>query len=254
MMSPTSDSSTSDGPQNSRNNVALGVIGGAFVGVMALTAPFVATQLRSSLPYMATPRSKVDRALRFVSRRLEASNHKNALTLKPAQLSIKRNRKFNFLDLGSGDGTTILAAASLGWNATGLELNPTLWFISSLRRLVLFPRISRTNSQLLLGDMFKNEIARQRLQGADCVMIFGVQQLMPKIADLVQRECTPGCFLMSYRFRVPLLADRKKSAGKKDGSVNNEKDDSSEASSFGSGINATLVYDKEEMRIYELDK
>ena len=31
-----------------------------------------------------------------------------------------------FYDLGSGDGETVLAAASAGWRSTGIELNSTL--------------------------------------------------------------------------------------------------------------------------------
>ena len=238
-------------PQNNtRNNAALGMIGGAFVGIMALTTPFVVMQLRSSLPYMATPRSKVERALKFISQRLVVASHEKSNTSPIMQKTLKNNGALNFVDLGSGDGTTILAAASLGWNATGMELNPTLWFVSSIRR-IFSPRTIRRNSQLVMGDMFENEIAKKRLQGANCVMIFGVKPLMPKIADLVQRECRPGCLLMSYRFRVPLLADEK-SIVRKDGGENHEKGGSVKTSSLG-GINATLIYDEQEMRIYEID-
>mmetsp|Transcript_37135 Transcript_37135/g.80168 ORF Transcript_37135/g.80168 Transcript_37135/m.80168 type:complete len:254 (+) Transcript_37135:315-1076(+) len=237
---------------NTRNNVALGMIGGAFVGIMALTTPFVAMQLRSSLPYMATPRDKVERALRFISQRTATASNKNSLKSSPTQqLTKKKGNQLNFVDLGSGDGTAILAAASLGWNATGLELNPTLWFVSSLRRLFSH-RTIRTNSQLVMGDMFQNETAKKRLRVANCVMIFGVQPLMPKIADLVQRECHPGCFLMSYRFRVPLLTNATSDV-KKNADTIRDQDDVAKASS-SSGIDATVIYDKEDMRIYELKR
>mmetsp|Transcript_3272 Transcript_3272/g.7246 ORF Transcript_3272/g.7246 Transcript_3272/m.7246 type:complete len:257 (+) Transcript_3272:2149-2919(+) len=236
-------------PHSSRNNVALGMIGGAFVGIMALTTPFVAMQLRSNLPYMETPRKKVERALKFISQRA-ASDKKiySGHDTHPHE-SLRNNANLNFVDLGSGDGTAILAAASHGWNATGLELNPTLWFISSMRRL-FSPKTIRHNSQLVLGDMFQNKIAKERLKGADCVMIFGVKSLMPKIADLVQRECQQGSCLMSYRFRVPLLVDVK-DAQKTNSDANRGKDVSVN-DSLG-GINASLIYDEEEMRIYELN-
>ncbi|KAL9181739.1 hypothetical protein ACHAXT_012082 [Thalassiosira profunda] len=222
-------------PNNGRNYAALGAIGGAFVGVAAFTAPFVLMQLRSSLPYMATPRGKVERALKFVSQR-PASSAPSA----QAQAN-KKGRSLNFVDLGSGDGSTLLAAASLGWRATGLELNPSLWFISNVRRL-FSPKMIRSNTHVVLGDMFSNATARKRLQRADCVMIFGVKPLMPKIAELVQGECRPGCHLMSYRFPVPLVSDANTTA-----KVNKQRSKSEE-----SGINATIIYEEEEMRIYEL--
>ena len=102
------------------------------------------------------------------------------------------------------------------------------------------------NSQLVLGDMFESGVASRRLRGADCVMIFGVKALMPRIADLVQRECAPGCVLVSYRFRVPLVAE-----GRIDGDVNHHAEENSTSSG---SVHATLIYDEEEMRIYELTK
>jgi len=210
--------------------VALGVIGCSFVGVVAFTSPFVFMQLKSALPYMATPRSKVEKALQFISKRTHSNN---------TQQLIKG--KLHFVDLGSGDGTTILTAASLQWKATGFELNPTLWFISSIRRLFSTSQI-RNNSQIILGDMFTNKIAKERLQQSNCVMIFGVKSLMPQIATLVQNQCQPGCYLLSYRFKVPLLSEKKTS-----GVVSEAKDNDNL-------LDATLIHDEEEMRIYQLNE
>lgn len=215
------------------------MIGGVFVGIMALTAPFVTMQLRSSLPFMATPKHKVEKALQFLLSRRAApkgKGHQHQRTEKP-----------NFVDLGSGDGTAVLAAASRGWSATGLELNPTLWLLSSARRLLSRDAAARRNSRFALGDMFA--VAGGRLRGADCVMVFGVGPLMPDVAGLVSRECRAGCFLMSYRFRVPLLAD----AGGGDGAETTSGGSSGPIEDSSSGcVDASLIYDEEEMRIYEL--
>jgi len=209
--------------------VALGVIGCSFVGVVAFTSPFVFMQLKSALPYMATPRSKVERALQFISKRTHSTTN-------------KQQKKLHFVDLGSGDGSTILTAASLGWKATGFELNPTLWFISSIRRLFSTSQI-RNNSSIVLGDMFTNKIAKERLQQSNCVMIFGVKSLMPQIASLVQNQCQPGCYLLSYRFKVPLLSE-KKTSGENDGKKDNDN-----------LLDASLIHDdEEEMRIYQLNE
>ena len=208
--------------------VALGVIGCSFVGVVAFTSPFVFMQLKSALPYMATPRSKVESALQFISKRTQSTTH-------------KQGKRLNFVDLGSGDGTTILTAASLQWRATGFELNPTLWIISSIRRLFSTSQI-RNNSSIVLGDMFTNKIAKERLQQSNCVMIFGVRSLMPQIATLVQHHCQPGCYLLSYRFKVPLLSERKTS-----GVVSEAKDNDNL-------LDARIIHDEEEMRIYRLNE
>ena len=89
--------------------------------------------------------------------------------------------------------------------------------------------------------MFHNDIAKLSLRNADCVMIFGVNSLMPQIAEMVQREChRPGCLLMSYRFRVPLL-------------VHSSVEKNADNKQLVGGVDATLIYDEEEMRIYELN-
>lgn len=90
---------------------------------------------------------------------------------------------------------------------------------------------------------------------------------MPRIAKKVTNECRPGTFIMSYRFLIPCIesdggnvdkrssnsnktsivsAEQAKSDSGEDGDDGNNDDESSSA------LNATLVYDKDEMRIYEL--
>jgi hypothetical protein len=291
---------TSIAPPSSRNNAALGIIGGSFVGVMALTAPFVLMHVRSPLPYMATPRRKVERALAFVvSRRplRAAESRDDARGLLPNRPSSRGGRTNDdrdhgrggddlrhYVDLGSGDGTSVLAAASLGWHATGVEMNPTLWLVSRFRRLCLSPPAVRERSEFLLCDMFgSGGVVRGALRNADVVMVFGVAPLMPRIADLVMGGCRPGCLLMSYRFRMPLLTPSSPSSasavaasaaaidigevgvptratttvvapgggGMKDRGPIVDGSFSSYSSS-GGYIDATLIYDEEEMRIYEL--
>jgi len=222
---------------STRRHAALALIGGSFICVVGMTAPFVLSQIRSPLPFMATPRAKVDRALRFMSSRsADAANADHAKQV---------GRRREFVDLGSGDGTAILAAASQGYRATGFELNSSLWIVSSLRRL--FSQ-HRSNAQFVLGDMFGGR-SKKMLRKADIVMIFGVKPLMPKIAKLVQDECRPGTCLLSYRFHVPLSTQHQHASDKnseKSGELTRGADQASGT------IDAELIYDEEEMRIYEL--
>lgn len=289
MMSEGQTTSTSSSNNNklseSNNNVvALGLIGGSFISLIALTTPFITMQLKSSLPYMSTPRQKVEKALMFLSKRKKKTssmpNNINIMSKNCYYCSeqksidnhnnntiVSKQRQLHFVDLGSGDGTAVLTASKLGWHSTGIEMNSTLWLISSIRRLVsiaTFSTMTTTSSsnnnkeinnsiQFKLGDMFNPTISRECLHTANAVMIFGVQPLMSQISKLIESECQPGCYLMSYRFRIPLVSnnnvddDKNQEEGKKTRVENNK-----EEGDTGCGIHASLIYDEEEMRIYEL--
>ena len=247
---------------------------------------------------MATPKYKVEKALRFISQRVASSIstsrnevscesphsyfEKTAPIMNPipevatfdknnsGTMSINQQPptgKLKFVDLGSGDGSAVLTAASLGWKATGMELNPTLWLISKMRRLWL-PKSIRKNCDFILVDMFAVEdeksisgsgkyLVSQKLQEANCIMIFGVNSLMPRIAGLLKKECHRGSFVMSYRFRLPLVVDRVPCSTNAcinggGGSVNNYRKNVFDDSEKLVRICALLIYDEEEMRIYEL--
>ena len=211
-----------------RRKMAFGIIGTSFVGSLCLISPFVIMQLKTPLPFMSTPKEKILSALKEIMnfKRMEGTiKSSSVLATAPKKAPSK---KLTFYDLGSGDGEAVLAAASLGWKAIGIEMNPTLYLVSSIRRL-FSPPLIRQNSSFVLGDMWK-----QKLNDADAVMIFGVVPIIPKVAQKFSNECQPGTYLMSYRFQIPT----------KNGSQthNSEK-----------AIDATLAYDKKEMRLYRLN-
>jgi len=123
---------------------------------------------------------------------------------------------------------------------------------------------------------------KMKIHDADAVMIFGVKPLMGDIANKIERECQPGTFVMSYRFHIPTRTrDRSSSSSRShkvsdDDNVDDNDDDGAKDDSItgkkifskagakilgspGSAANnddgklgADLVYDKDEMRIYEL--
>uniref|UniRef100_A0A7S0FQG5 Uncharacterized protein n=1 Tax=Minutocellus polymorphus TaxID=265543 RepID=A0A7S0FQG5_9STRA len=208
-----------------RRYAVLGAVGSTFVGSILLMSPFVVMQLRSELPYMSTPRRKVLKALKFISER-----QSKRMTEEKSNTTNTRN----FYDLGSGDGEAVLAAAEAGWTATGIEMNPTLWLISQLRRCWSSADV-RQRSRFVLGDMFQ-----QRLDSADAVMIFGVKPLMPRIAAKISTDCEGGACVMSYRFRIP-------TEGNGNGSTKEDNDRSN-----GGKLDAEMVYDEEEMRVWQM--
>jgi len=211
-----------------RRYAVLGAVGSTFAGSLVLISPFVFMQLRSELPYMSTPRRKVLKALEFISQRqpekITQSNSPGAQTRQ------------NFCDLGSGDGEAVLAAAEAGWTATGIEMNPTLWLISQIRRLWSTAEV-RKRSRFVLGDMFQHNI-----RSADAVMIFGVKPLMPRIANKISTECKVGTCVMSYRFRIPVVGN----ACGNDRNFNNSSEEEE------GKLHAEMVYDEEEMRVWQV--
>ena len=187
---------------NRKNLKLAGFIFASAVGLsVGLTAPFVFS--RSSLPYMATPKDKVKRALQHLGK--------------------GKNGNGIFLDLGSGDGEAVYQAAKLGYRATGLELNFTLWAFSSIRRRLFWPKEIREKSNFIWGDMFKQDI-----QHVNTIMIFGVNPLMMPISQKLRSECSSGTHILSYRFAIPLAFDKQPDL-----------------------LKAKIIYDEQEMRIYE---
>ena len=238
-----------------KKNIALSIIGFGFLSTVSLISPFIIMQLKSPLPYMGTPRKKALEALGEIHNRLN-KRHGLGMTLettsspnyKTKSLVSKYSKKCwkqvspNFYDLGSGDGEIVLAAASHGWNATGVELNPTLWLISSIRRL-FSPRMVRERSKFILGDLWS-----QNLEKVDAIMVFGVKPIMGRLANKISRECKPGTFLMSYRFRLPTILYNEESTTTND--LENVLEEDDECYKRKLELDATMIYDKEEMRIY----
>ncbi|CAB9503354.1 Inherit from biNOG: Family with sequence similarity 173, member B [Seminavis robusta] len=224
--------------------LGLAIAGTTIVGTLVLTAPFVLQYIRSPLPYMATPKDKVKRALDYVA------NRRPRLT---------PTRKRHFVDMGSGDGEAVYQALQqkkqetmLYDSATGIELNSTLWGLAHARRILFWTRAERIRSSFLLQDMFAFH-----LQHADTVMIFGVKPLMEPISQKLAAELQDGTLVLAYRFPIPLAANED--SEEKDHVGHLEKSTSTttttsidEKSRQARLLTADLVYEEEEMRVYEV--
>ncbi len=154
------------------------MVGSSIAVILGFTAPFVF--VRSPLPYMATPGTKVRRALQYLGKANDP----------------QRNL---FVDLGSGDGEAVYQAARLGYRAVGLELNFTMWAFSSMRRQIFWSKEEKANSTILWKNFFE-----YNLKNANTVMIFGVTPLMKPLSQKIAAECQPGTDILSYRFGLPL--------------------------------------------------
>ena len=218
---------------NKNRLVIAGMVSGTVVcGILALTAPFLST--RTPLPYMATPSKKIRRALDYAIARKPHNRHKRSHIRSDNSSDSDRI----FVDLGSGDGETVYQALQAGYTkAIGVELNWTLYFLSNARRIFFWPADYRRRSAFLRKDFFEYSVS-----GADTVMIFGVKPLMKSVSAKLATECKPGTLVLSYRFHLPISLDST--------DASEESDSTKEQMPFL--VRASLVYDEDEMKIYEV--
>ncbi|XP_077789701.1 ATP synthase subunit C lysine N-methyltransferase isoform X4 [Podarcis muralis] len=100
---------TSDEGPKQRNwgLLVTGVIGGTLVALYSVATPFIAPALRRHcLPYVPATSKQVENVLKML-----------------------KGRNGPLVDIGSGDGRIVIAAAKVGFKAVGYELNPWLvWY------------------------------------------------------------------------------------------------------------------------------
>jgi SAM-dependent methyltransferase len=122
-------------------------------------------------PYLPTTRRQVEAAL-------------DLLDLKPGQ---------TMLELGSGDGRVMLAAARRGWHVIGVELNPLLVVFSKLMTLRY-----RRHVRVVWGSFW-----RVRLPQADGIFVFLLDKYMNKLDKKITQEFSNPVKLVSFAFRIP---------------------------------------------------
>jgi SAM-dependent methyltransferase len=133
-------------------------------------------------PYLPTMRKQTETAL-------------DMLDLKPGQV---------LLELGSGDGRIMLAAAKRGLKVVGIELNPFLVFISWI---VTFKY--RSQVRLIWGSYWGPPWPR-----ADAIFTFMLPKYMGKLDERVQKwRPEVATKLASFAFAIP----DKEPIAKKDG-------------------------------------
>lgn len=106
------------------------------------------------------------------------------LDLKPGQ---------TMLEIGSGDGRVLKAAAERGWQAVGYELNPILVIIS-----LWVTRKYRKQAKIIWGDGF-----RKKWPVTDGIFIFGLNRLMPKLHTKIVQSQQKPVKVVSFTFQMP---------------------------------------------------
>lgn len=156
--------------------VILGVTGAAGVGLVLITTPFVTPAMRKiCLPYVPATEKQVANILRM------------------AQAS--KGQRSTLVDLGSGDGRVVIAAARHGYQAHGYELNQWLVWYSRLQARLQGLHEKATFSR---ANLWKVE-----LSSFDTIVIFGVMEMMPKLQEKFQEEMKGDAQVLACRFPLP---------------------------------------------------
>jgi len=126
-------------------------------------------------------------------------------TLKPKVvialdlINLKKGQ--TLLELGSGDGRVLKAAASRGLNAVGYELNPLLVLYS---KILTFRY--RKQVRVVWGNFWKKQ-----WPPADGIFVFLLQPYMEKLDQKIVADCGKRTKLVSFAFKIE---SRKSSADK----------------------------------------
>ena len=159
--------------------VAAGVTGAVAVGLSIISAPFVTPALRRfCLPYVPATSKQIENVIKMC---------------KHHQSPSKKIEKL--IDLGSGDGRIVLAAAKNGFACTGVELN--FW-------LVLYSKIAAVLHGLRGSANFKRiDLWKTNLSDYDKIVIFGVAEMMPTLKEKLFREMKEESKVIACRFPMP---------------------------------------------------
>jgi hypothetical protein len=100
------------------------------------------------------------------------------------------------LELGSGDGKVLLAAARRGWKAVGFELNPLLVIYSRIRLWKY-----RKHVKIIWGNYWQT----RKWPPADGIFTFMIGRQMPRLHRTIEVWHQKPVRLASFAFAIPTL-------------------------------------------------
>ncbi|XP_023439224.1 ATP synthase subunit C lysine N-methyltransferase [Dasypus novemcinctus] len=150
-----------------------GIVGGSLVAVYAVATPFIIPALRKiCLPFVPATPKQIE----------------NVMTML-------RCRRGSVVDIGSGDGRIVIAAAKEGFTAVGYELNPWLVWYSRYRA---WQEGVHKSAKFYISDLWKVTFS-----GYTNVVIFGVPQMMPLLERKLELELGQDARVIACRFPFP---------------------------------------------------
>ncbi|KAA0719282.1 Protein FAM173B [Triplophysa tibetana] len=153
--------------------IATCVVGGSLVALYSVAVPFVAPALRKvCLPFVPATSTQIENVLKVL------------LT-----------RSGSLVDIGSGDGRIVIAAAKRGFKAVGFELNPWLVWYS---RYKAWREGVHHSTSFYISDLWKVSFSQY-----SNVVIFGVPQMMEQLEIKLQTELHSSAKVVACRFPFP---------------------------------------------------
>ncbi|EHB05072.1 Protein FAM173B [Heterocephalus glaber] len=148
-----------------------GVVGGALVAVYAVATPFITPALRKiCLPFVPATAKQIENVMKML-----------------------RHRRGSLVDIGSGDGRVVIAAAEEGFTAVGYELNPWLVWYSRYRAWR-----AGSSATFYISDLWKVTFSQY-----SNVVVFGVPQMMPQLEKKLEQELEEDARVIACRFPFP---------------------------------------------------
>src|SRR3989338_862908 len=138
------------------------IIVAIFLLLVILVGVFYAIDIFLDLPYVATKRHKIETIIKLAQ--------------------IKKGE--TVVDLGSGDGRLLFAAAEKGAQARGYELNPFLIGLT-----LIHTKLKGLGNQI---EIEKKNMWKADLKIADVIFVYSLKKSIKKFEDFVYKNATPG--------------------------------------------------------------
>ena len=129
---------------------------------VVLAALMLAFDIFLDLPYVATDRKKIETIIKFAQ-------------IKP---------KETVIDMGSGDGRLLFAAAQKGANAIGYELNPLLVFLT-----IIHAKLKGLSNRIVV---YRKNLWKADLKVADVIFVYSLKRDIQKFEDFVYQNAQKG--------------------------------------------------------------
>ncbi|XP_016985414.1 ATP synthase subunit C lysine N-methyltransferase [Drosophila rhopaloa] len=158
--------------------ILIAATGGIGIGLSIVCASFVAPAFRRiCLPYVPATSEQIQNVLSFLPKAADGK----------------------LLDIGSGDGRIVVAAAQhhRALRTDGVELNP--WLVYYSRLAALHHGVSK-QTRFFRQDLWKFDI-----KDYNFVVIFGVEQMMQDLEHKLVAECPHNTKIIACRFPLPSL-------------------------------------------------
>lgn len=155
--------------------VLIGTTGLSAIAISVVCFPFVAPAFRKyCLPYVPASSNQIANVIKCLP---------------------KSKDRLLLLDIGSGDGRICIETAKRGFISHGVELN---------RWLVLFSRLSALRHGVQRNTkFFKKDLWKFDTSSYNCVVIFGVEQMMEDLEKKLAQELQAQSQIIACRFPFP---------------------------------------------------